>query len=143
MLKSGAREQTFVMTSPALSRERVGFFFLTVRHKHAVHPISPWMPQNSSRSLPLFRFHAHKQPPDYNLASHVDFPTGENALTSQHEHLVHLAGRVLFVYGCISVLVYISVSLSTPGAAEVLILPAPAQAVSRALFPLVFLPYSV
>lgn len=108
---------------------------LIVRHEHAVHPISPWMPQNSSNSLPLFWFHAHKQPPDYNLASHVDFPTGENALTSQHEHLVHLAGRVLFVYECISVLVYISVSLYTPGATEVLILPALAKAVNGALFP--------
>lgn len=121
------------MMSPALSRERV--VFLTVRHKHAVHPISPRMPQDSSSSLPLFWFHAHKQPPDYNLASHVDFPIGENALTSQHEHLVGLAGRVLFVYECISVLVYISVSLYTPGTAEVLILPALAQAISRALFP--------
>lgn len=37
-------------------------------------------------------FHALKQPLDYNLAFHVDFPTGENALTSQHEHLVSLAG---------------------------------------------------
>lgn len=53
---------------------------------------------------PLFWFHAHKQPLDYNLAFHVDFPTGENALTSQHEHLVHLARSILFVYECIGVL---------------------------------------
>lgn len=93
-------------------------------HKYAVHPISLWMPQSSSSSLPLFWFHAHKQPLDYNLAFYVDFPTGENTLTSQHEHLVHLARGVLFVYECICVLVYTSVSSCTPGAAEVLILPA-------------------
>lgn len=111
--------------------------FLTVRHKYAVHPISLWMPQSSSNSLPLFWFHAHKQPPDYNLASHVDFPTGENALTSQHEHLVHLARSVLFVYECTGVLVSISVSLHTPGAAEVLLLPALARTASKVLLPFV------
>lgn len=84
-------------------------------HKYAVHPISLWMPQSSSNSLPLFWFHAHKQPLDYNLAFHVDFPTGENALTSQHEHLVHLARSVLFVYECICVLVYTSVSSAPQG----------------------------
>lgn len=111
--------------------------FLTVRHKYAIHPLSLWMPQSSSNSPALFWFHAHKQPLDYNLASHVEFPTGENALTSQHGHLVHLARTVLFVYECIGVLVYTSVSLYTPGAREVLILPALTEAASEVLFPFV------
>lgn len=111
--------------------------FLTIRYKYAVHPISLWMPQSSSNSLPLFWFHAHKQFLDYNLAFHVDFPMGENALTSQHEHLVHLARSVLFVYECIGVLVYTSVSSYTPGAAEVLILPALTETASEVLFPFV------
>lgn len=42
-------------------------------HEYAVHPISLWVPQSSSSSLPLFWFHAHKQPLDYNLAFHVGF----------------------------------------------------------------------
>lgn len=42
-------------------------------HEYAVHPISLWVPQSSSSSLPLFWFHAHKQPLDYNMASHVGF----------------------------------------------------------------------
>lgn len=107
-----------------VSRLVEGESFFDHRHKYAVHPISLWMPQSSSNSLPLFSFHAHKQPLDYNLAFHVDFPTGENALTSQHEHLVHLARSVLFVYECIGVLVYTSVSSYAPGTAEVLTLPA-------------------
>lgn len=71
------------------------------------------------------------------MAFHVDFPTGENALISPHEHLVHLARTVLFVYECIGVLVYTSVSSYTPGATEVLILPALAEAASEVLFPFV------
>lgn len=69
------------------------------------------------------------------MAFHVDFPTGENALTSRHEHLVHLARTVLFVYDCIGVLVYTSVRSYTPGAPGVLILPALAEAASEVLFP--------
>lgn len=110
--------------------------FFDHRHKYAVHPISLWMPQSSSNSLPLFSFHARKQPLDYNLAFHVDFPTGENALTSQHEHLVHLARSVLFVYECIGVLVYTSVSSYAPGAAEVLALPALPEPTPRFRSPL-------
>lgn len=121
-----------------------GCFFFD-RQTQARSP--PYIPTDATeliQLLPLFWFQAHKQPPDYNLASHVDFPTGENALTSQHEHLVHLAGSVLFVYECISVLVYISVSCCTPGATEVLILPALAKAINRAPFSLfVPLPCSV
>lgn len=41
----------------------------------------------------------------------------------KHEHLVHLARSVIFVYECISVLVYTSVSSYTPVTAEMLILP--------------------
>lgn len=69
------------------------------------------------------------------MAFRVDFPTGENALTSHREHLVHLARTVVFVYDCIGVLVYASVSSYTPGAAGVLILPALAEAASEVLFP--------
>ena len=69
------------------------------------------------------------------MAFYVDFPTGENALTSHREHLVHLARTVLFVYDCVGVLVYTSVSSYTPGAAGVLILPALAEAASEVLFP--------
>lgn len=89
--------------------------FLTIWHKYAVHSISLWMPQSSSNSLPLFWFHAHKQPLDYNLAFHVDFPTGENTLTSQHEHLVSLARSVLFVYEHIALVFwFIHQSVHTP-----------------------------
>lgn len=110
-----AKEQTFVMTSLVLSR---GSCFLTIRYRHAVHPLSLWMPQSSSHPLPLFWFHAHRQPLDYNLALHVDFPTGENALTSQCEHLVRLARSILFVSEHVGVLVSPSVSSCTAGAAE-------------------------
>lgn len=114
--------------------------FLTIWHKYAVHTISLWMPQSSSNSLLLFWFRAHKQPLDYNLAFYVDFPTGENALTSQHEHLVALARSVLFVYEHIGVLVYTSVSSYSLGATEVLILPALAEAASEVPFPFVCTP---